>query len=133
MTSLQSDIKGSLNDPDLINVGFANYEMCHETYGRTSTFIIVDTDTLEFQVLDNEAAAAQGGAGIKAAQAVADSGAQAVVTFHCGENAAEVLKAADIKLYQAVPGTVKEMIELVRNGKLQELTEIHPGYHGHNG
>lgn len=35
MTSLQSDIKGSLNDPDLIHVGFANYEMRHETYALT--------------------------------------------------------------------------------------------------
>lgn len=35
LTSLQSELKGSLNDPDLINVGFANYEMCHETYALT--------------------------------------------------------------------------------------------------
>ena len=35
MTSLQSELKGSLNDPDLIHVGFANYEMCHETYALT--------------------------------------------------------------------------------------------------
>ena len=35
MTSLQSDLKGSLNDPDLIHVGFANYEICHETYALT--------------------------------------------------------------------------------------------------
>jgi predicted Fe-Mo cluster-binding NifX family protein len=103
------------------------------SFGRTATFIVADSETLEFQVLDNEAAAAQGGAGIKAAQAVADSGAQAVVTFHCGENAAQVLNAADIKLYKAVPGTVKDMIEQLKDGTLQELTEIHPGYHGHNG
>ena len=30
-----SDKKGSLNDPDLINVGFVNYEMCHETFALT--------------------------------------------------------------------------------------------------
>lgn len=35
LTSLQSELKGSLNDPDLINVGFGNYEMCHETYALT--------------------------------------------------------------------------------------------------
>lgn len=103
------------------------------SFGRTAAFIVADTKSSEFQVIDNEAAAAQGGAGIKAAQAIADSGAQAVVTFHCGENAAQVLKAADIKLYKAVPGTVKDMIDKYKNGKLQELTEIHPGYHGHNG
>ncbi|ADU26148.1 NifB/NifX family molybdenum-iron cluster-binding protein [Ethanoligenens harbinense] len=100
-------------------------------FGRTSFFIIADTDTLEFQVLDNDASAAQGGAGVKAAQTVADSGVQAVVTFHCGENAAEVLEGADIKLYKAVAGTIAELIEKYKNGVLQELTEIHPGYHDH--
>lgn len=35
LTSLQSEIKGSLNDPDLVNVGFGNYEMRHETFALT--------------------------------------------------------------------------------------------------
>lgn len=35
LTSTYSEIKGSLNDPDLINVGFSNYEMCHETFALT--------------------------------------------------------------------------------------------------
>jgi predicted Fe-Mo cluster-binding NifX family protein len=103
-----------------------------QSFGRTSTFIVADSDTLEFEVLDNEAAAAQGGAGIKAAQAVVDRGAQAVITFHCGENAADVLKSADIRLYKAVSGTVGDIIEKYKKGELQELTEIHPGYHNHN-
>ena len=35
LTSLQSEMKGSLNDPDLINVGFSNYAMCHEIFALT--------------------------------------------------------------------------------------------------
>lgn len=35
LTSIQSEIKGSLNDPDLINVGFSNYTIHHETYALT--------------------------------------------------------------------------------------------------
>lgn len=35
LTSTCSELKGSLNDPDLINVGFENYNMCHETYALT--------------------------------------------------------------------------------------------------
>lgn len=35
LTSMQSDFKGSLNDPDLINVGFKNYTIYHETYALT--------------------------------------------------------------------------------------------------
>lgn len=35
LTSIQSELKGSLNDPDLVNVGFPNYEIRHETYALT--------------------------------------------------------------------------------------------------
>lgn len=35
LTSTYSEIKGSLNDPDLINVGFTNYKIYHETFALT--------------------------------------------------------------------------------------------------
>lgn len=35
LTSIESSVKGSLNDPDLIKVGFANYEVRHEIYALT--------------------------------------------------------------------------------------------------
>ncbi len=103
------------------------------SFGRTYYFIAVDTETLKFEVIDNPAASSQGGAGIKAAQTIADSGAGVVVTFNCGKNAADVLKAADIKILKAVPGTVEEMIQKYKAGELAELSEIHPGYHQHGG
>ena len=43
MTSLNSEIKGSLNDPDLINIGFANYEIRHETFALTRLCFFVLT------------------------------------------------------------------------------------------
>lgn len=49
LTSVQSELKGSLNDPDLINVGFANYEMCHEIFAltRLCTFILTGMATVQ--------------------------------------------------------------------------------------
>jgi len=104
-----------------------------QSFGRTYYFVVADSETLEYEVIDNQAVSSQGGAGIKAAQAVVDSGADAVVTFHCGQNAADVLNAADIKIMKAVPGTVSEIIQKYKAGELAELTEIHPGYHQHGG
>lgn len=48
MTSLMSEVKGSLNDPDLIHVGFSNYDMCHEIYAltRICTFILTGRATV---------------------------------------------------------------------------------------
>ena len=61
------------------------------SFGRTPYFLIYDTETKEAVFLDNSAAASQGGAGIKAAQTIVDSKAEALITPRCGENAAEVL------------------------------------------
>lgn len=49
MTSLMSEVKGSLNDPDLIHVGFSNYEMCHEIYAltRVCTFVLTGQATVQ--------------------------------------------------------------------------------------
>lgn len=98
------------------------------SFGRTYWFAVVDSETMEFKVIDNQAASSQGGAGIKAAQSIVDAGADAVVTFHCGQNAADVLKAADIKILKAVPGTVAEMVRKFGAGELAELSEIHSGH-----
>jgi len=102
------------------------------SFGRTEQFILVDTETMQFEAMVNQAAHAQGGAGIVAAQALVDSGVGAVVTMHCGKNAAEVLQGAGVPIYRGVPGTIEEIVRLFQNGSLSILEEIHPGHHlGH--
>jgi len=103
------------------------------SFGRTPYFLIYDTETKESAYLDNSAAASQGGAGIKAAQLVADSKADALLTPRCGENAADVIKAANIRMYKTTGDSVKENIDAFNEGKLSLLEEIHAGFHGHGG
>ncbi len=89
-------------------------------FGRAACFVLVDTETLEFQPVENAGAAAGGGAGVNAAKAVIDAGAEAVLTGNCGPNAERALKAAGIKLYTGVSGTVAEAVERFKEGKLIE-------------
>lgn len=103
------------------------------SFGRAPYFLIYDTETKENSFLDNSAAASQGGAGIKAAQNIVDSGAEAVVTPRCGDNAAEVIKAAGIKLFKTVNNSIQDNIKAFNEGKLNLLDEIHPGLHQHGG
>jgi predicted Fe-Mo cluster-binding NifX family protein len=103
------------------------------SFGRTPLFARIDAGDGTHDFLDNAAAASQGGAGIKAAQAVADSGAKALITHRCGQNAAQVLNAAGITMYKAQDGSIKDNIAAFKDGKLPLLTEIHPGFHGHGG
>lgn len=99
------------------------------SFGRAPYFIIYDTDAAQYTAVVNPGADASGGAGVKAAQAAVDSGADAVVTFRCGENAAELFNAAGITLYTAVSGSVSDNIGLCTGGKLAVLHDIHPGLH----
>ncbi|MHC1578586.1 MAG: NifB/NifX family molybdenum-iron cluster-binding protein, partial [Dehalococcoidia bacterium] len=49
-------------------------------FGRCRYFTIVDSETMEFETLDNSSAMAAGGAGIGTAQMVASKGAEVVLT-----------------------------------------------------
>ena len=103
------------------------------SFGRAPLYVSFDSETGSHAFLDNSAASSQGGAGIKAAQMLADNGTSAVITYRCGENAAQVLSAAGINLYKAQAGSVSENIEKLRSGMLPLLSEIHPGFHNHGG
>lgn len=104
-------------------------EPVYLSFGRTPYFLLYDTESKKQEFLDNAAASSEGGAGIGAAQLLVDSGAEAIITFRCGENAAKVLSAAKIKIYKAQNGTVQENIDRCLAGGLPFLTEIHPGHH----
>ncbi|NLJ58505.1 MAG: dinitrogenase iron-molybdenum cofactor biosynthesis protein [Tissierellia bacterium] len=103
------------------------------SFGRTPYFLIYDVETKESTFIDNTAAASTGGAGIKAAQIIVDNKADVLLTPRLGENAADVLEPADIKIFKSIAGTAKENINAYINGKLSLLDEIHSGFHGHGG
>lgn len=81
-------------------------------------------------VIENPAAAAQGGAGIQVAQFLVDNQIDALITVRCGQNAAEVFQAAEMKIYKSVNKVAADDLNAWKEGKLEELTEFHSGYHG---
>ena len=84
-------------------------------FGRCACFLIIDTGTLEFEVIENSSKNLSGGAGIEAAQRVADQGVTHVLTGRCGPNAEKVLSAAGIKIVDGCEGTVREAVERFRS------------------
>lgn len=109
---------------------FMGTSVC-QSFGRTPYFLIYDTQSKESVFLDNSAAASQGGAGIKAAQTIVDHKASALLTPRCGQNAAEVIKAANIEIYKTTNTSIKDTIDAFIEGKLSLLGEIHAGFHNH--
>jgi len=103
------------------------------SFGRAPYFLLHDTDTNKNNWIANSAAESAGGAGIAAAQLLADSGADALITPRCGENAQKVLSGANIKVYRSIDGTAKENLDALTAERLSPLCEFHAGFHGHGG
>jgi predicted Fe-Mo cluster-binding NifX family protein len=86
-------------------------------FGRAAYILLVDTENMKFEVIDNaENANALKGAGIQAAGMISRAGADVLLTGFCGPNAFKTLSAADIDVVSDVAGTVKEALQLYQKG-----------------
>ena len=88
-------------------------------FGRCPLYIMVDTETMAFELIENPAMGAPGGTGIQAAQFVIEKGAQAVIAGSTGPNAYQVFQSAKIPVYLFSGGTVRDAIEAFKAGNLQ--------------
>jgi predicted Fe-Mo cluster-binding NifX family protein len=90
-------------------------------FGRAPRFLIYDLEGETLELVDNQQNlnAAQG-AGIQSAGTVARSGAQALVSGHCGPKAFRVLQAAGIRVFYSNASTVAEALDAYRQGTLVE-------------
>ena len=100
-------------------------------FGRCPYFLIVDTDTLEFEAVENPSVALGGGAGIQSAQLMAAKDAKFVLTGNCGPNAHETLSAAGIGVIPGCSGTVRDAVEQFKSGQLNTTSE--PNVASHSG
>ena len=93
-------------------------------FGRAPYLLIFDTETDQFQTLDNsqQVAAAQG-AGVQAAQNIVATGAQVLLTGRCGPKAFQALSAAGVQIFSGTQGTVQEAVQAWRAGNLDQLTD----------
>ncbi|SKA68334.1 NifB/NifX family molybdenum-iron cluster-binding protein [Desulfobaculum bizertense] len=89
-------------------------------FGRAAGFVVVDTETQQTSFSDNaqNLTLAQG-AGIQAAQNVARTGAEAVITGHVGPKAYAALHKGGIKIYLGANGTVDEALKAFQAGTLE--------------
>ena len=90
-------------------------------FGRCAYFIIIDSETMELEAIDNAASASGGGAGVQSGQLVSEKGVEAVLTGNVGPNAFQALQAADIEILTGVNGIISDVIEKYKKGEFKPI------------
>lgn len=100
-------------------------------FGRGVYFIVLNSETMEWQAHPNPGVDAAGGAGTLAAQFAANHNVTAVISGDFGPNAYNALQAAGIEMFLfGTSRTGSEAVEQFKAGMLTPLSA--PTSHGHH-
>jgi predicted Fe-Mo cluster-binding NifX family protein len=87
-------------------------------FGRSEYFVIVELETMQFEILKNPNLGASSGAGISTAQLICRKGVGAVLTGRIGPKADQVFSAAGVRMLTGVSGRIPDAIERFKSGEL---------------
>ncbi|MBT8227402.1 MAG: NifB/NifX family molybdenum-iron cluster-binding protein [Dactylosporangium sp.] len=82
-------------------------------FGRCRYVLIVETDDLGVESVENSAETMSGGAGLAAAQLLIDRNTDLLLTGECGPKARAALDAAGIEVRSGCSGPVRDAINQV--------------------
>jgi len=99
-----------------------------QRFARANCFIIVDTITDEYQIINNEQRpnTCQKTCN-QTVLKVSGQGVAVVITRNCGPIAFWELGAVGIRVFYSTEGTVKEVLEKFKSGKLNEAVKANVG------
>ena len=99
-------------------------------FGRANYFLLVDSATMDFQVVENQQSLSlPQGAGIQAAQNVANHEPEVVLTGNCGPKAFKTLQAAGIEVVVGVSGTIEDAIQAYLRGEFEHAKDANVEAH----
>lgn len=99
-------------------------------FGRAACFIIVDPETMAFEVVENrQNLDLPQGAGIQAGKTIVDHRVDALITGNCGPKAFKVLEQAGVKILVGAKGTVQDAVEQFKRNQLTAADS--PNVEGH--
>lgn len=93
-------------------------------FGRCPYFVIVEIEDKKIKsekTIKNTATAQFGGAGITAAQLIANEKVNAIITMNIGPRALGVFQQLGIEIYQG-SGKIKDVVQQFIDGKLKKIS-----------
>jgi predicted Fe-Mo cluster-binding NifX family protein/ferredoxin len=98
-------------------------------FGRCPFFLIIDTDSMQLETIENPNIALGGGAGIQSAQLMSEKGVTTVLTGNCGPNAFSVFGQAGIQVIVGVSGNIRNAVEQFKAGAFSSASEPNVASH----
>ncbi|MGL1861849.1 MAG: DUF134 domain-containing protein [Pseudodesulfovibrio sp.] len=130
--SINQDKEKTVNTIAISSEGPTLDDRVDPRFGRTGGFVIVELDTMKTNYVDNGNSQVMAqGAGIQAAETVANAGAQVILTGYVGPKAFTALSAAGIRVGQDVKNmTIREAVDAYKRGDI-EIAESPNSTGGH--
>jgi predicted Fe-Mo cluster-binding NifX family protein len=97
-------------------------DVLDKRFGRCGYFSIIDLDTNQTKVIENNGAVSGSGAGIAAASQIIEEGVDIIVTGDLGPNAFELIEKAGIKAYRCDVIPISEVVAMFQQNKLKEIS-----------
>jgi predicted Fe-Mo cluster-binding NifX family protein len=85
-------------------------------FGRCPYFLIVETDTLDVETMENTTDAARRGVGVDLARSLIDKGVRHVLTGNCGPGAYDAFMAEGVDVTLNCSGPVRQAVEQFKAG-----------------
>jgi len=106
-------------------------EAPHGHFGSASHFVVHDSETGTTEIVDNTDSLHAHGM-CHPVGALGGREIDAIIVGGIGGRAIMKLNAGGMRVYRAAPGSIRENIDLLKGGRLEELTiENACGHHGH--
>lgn len=89
-----------------------------DRFGRCPYFLVLDTQSMTIETIENPGQKEKNAAGIRACHMLIDKDIDAVVVKNIGHNSLVTLTGAGMDVYTVASGTVSAAIEKVKRGEL---------------
>ena len=88
-------------------------------FGRAAYFILINTETNDYEIIENEAKDEATGAGLKAMRTLGNLGVNEIIAGEIGPKAAVLINEFEIPVY--IMGDLKTIDEILKNYKNNKL------------